>query len=49
MQPKRSAIGVFARNIGGYYYGAMINGIRQIARVAGVPLLIIQSGLQELR
>ena len=47
MQPKPLAIGVFTRDMGGYYFGAMINGIHQATRAAGVPFLIIQSELSE--
>ena len=49
MQPKPSAIGVFIRDMGGYYFGAMLSGIHQAARDAGVPLLLIQSRLDDLR
>jgi DNA-binding LacI/PurR family transcriptional regulator len=49
MQPKPFAIGVFTRDMGGYYYGAMLSGIHQATRAAGVPLLIIQSGLKDIR
>jgi DNA-binding LacI/PurR family transcriptional regulator len=48
MQPKPSAIGVFTRDMG-YYFGAMISGIHQVTRAAGVPLLVIQSRLGDLR
>jgi signal transduction histidine kinase/DNA-binding LacI/PurR family transcriptional regulator/DNA-binding response OmpR family regulator len=49
MQQKPSAIGVFTRDMGGYYFGAMIGGIHQVTRDAGVPLLITQSRLGDLR
>jgi signal transduction histidine kinase/DNA-binding LacI/PurR family transcriptional regulator/DNA-binding response OmpR family regulator len=49
MQPKPSAIGVFTRDMGGYYFGAMISGIHQVTRDAGMPLLLIQSRLGDLR
>jgi signal transduction histidine kinase/DNA-binding LacI/PurR family transcriptional regulator/CheY-like chemotaxis protein len=49
MQPKPLAIGVFTRRLSDYYYGAMLNGIHQATRAAGVPLLIIQNELRELR
>jgi DNA-binding LacI/PurR family transcriptional regulator len=49
MQPKPLAIGVVARFMGGYYYGTMLSGIREITRPAGVPLLVIQGRLRELR
>jgi DNA-binding LacI/PurR family transcriptional regulator len=49
MQPKPLAIGVFTWGMGSDYYGAMISGIHQAARAAGVPLLIIQSGLKDIR
>jgi signal transduction histidine kinase/DNA-binding LacI/PurR family transcriptional regulator/DNA-binding NarL/FixJ family response regulator len=42
MQPKPLAIGVFTGIIGGYYFGAMLNGIRQVTQQAGVPLLVVQ-------
>jgi signal transduction histidine kinase/DNA-binding LacI/PurR family transcriptional regulator len=38
-------IGVFLRDLSGYYYGAMLNGIHQVARNAGVPLVVIQGPL----
>ena len=44
----RSAIGVISRDFGGYYFGAMINGMHQAARSAGVPLIVIQQALGEL-
>src|SRR6266496_1889366 len=49
MQPKPLAIGIFARYIGGYYFGTMLNSIHRVTSTAGVPLLIIQGGLQDLR
>jgi signal transduction histidine kinase/DNA-binding LacI/PurR family transcriptional regulator/ActR/RegA family two-component response regulator len=49
MQPKPFAIGIIVRNISGYYFGAILSGIHQVARQAGVPLLVIQSGLDDLR
>jgi DNA-binding LacI/PurR family transcriptional regulator len=49
MQRTSLPIGIFARNIGGYYFGAMLNSIHQVARQAGVPLLVIQGGLQDLQ
>jgi signal transduction histidine kinase/DNA-binding LacI/PurR family transcriptional regulator/FixJ family two-component response regulator len=49
MQRKPSAIGIFTQDMGGYYFGAMISGIHQVTRDAGVPLLIIQSRLDDLR
>src|SRR5262245_59804452 len=49
MQPGPFAIGIIVRNIGGYYFGEILSGIHQITRQAGVPLLVIQSGLQDLR
>jgi DNA-binding LacI/PurR family transcriptional regulator len=49
MQPKPFAIGVFTRGMGSDYNGAMLSGIHQAARAAGVPLLIIQSGLKDIR
>ena len=42
-------IGVIARDLGGYYFGAMINGIHQVARSAGVPLIVVQQPLGELQ
>jgi DNA-binding LacI/PurR family transcriptional regulator len=49
MQPKPLVVGVFTWGMGTDYYGAMISGIHQAARAAGVPLLIIQSGLKDIR
>jgi DNA-binding LacI/PurR family transcriptional regulator len=49
MRPQPFAIGVFAASVDGYYFGAMLSGIHQITRTAGMPLLVIQSGLQDLR
>jgi signal transduction histidine kinase/DNA-binding LacI/PurR family transcriptional regulator/CheY-like chemotaxis protein len=49
MQPRALAIGVIARYTSGYYFGAILSGIHQVARQAGVPLLVIQSGLEHLR
>jgi hypothetical protein len=37
MQPTPLAIGVVVRFMGGYYYGAMLSGIREITRPVGVP------------
>src|SRR5215212_9450430 len=41
-------IGVISRDFGGYYFGAMISGMHQAARSAGVPLIVIQQALAEL-
>jgi DNA-binding LacI/PurR family transcriptional regulator len=49
MQPKPAAIGIIVRNTGGYYFGGILSVIHQITRQAGVPLLVIQAGLQDLR
>ena len=49
MQPKPFAIGVFTWGMGSDYYGAMLSGIHQATRDAGVPLLLIQSRLGDLR
>jgi DNA-binding LacI/PurR family transcriptional regulator len=49
MQPRPLTIGLFTWDIGGYYYGAMLSGIHQVTRAAGVPLLIIQSELKDIR
>jgi signal transduction histidine kinase/DNA-binding LacI/PurR family transcriptional regulator/CheY-like chemotaxis protein len=49
MQPKPLSIGVFLRDMGGYYYGALLSGIHQTTRQVGVPLLVIQGGLDNLR
>ena len=38
-------IGVISRDFGGYYFGAMISGMHQAARSAGVPLIVIQQAL----
>jgi DNA-binding LacI/PurR family transcriptional regulator/anti-anti-sigma regulatory factor len=39
------AIGVIAPDLGGYYFGAMITGIHQVARDAGMPLIVVQQAL----
>jgi DNA-binding LacI/PurR family transcriptional regulator len=49
MQPRPLAIGVFTSSTAGYYFGAMLAGIHQVARAAGVPLLIVQDELQHLQ
>ena len=49
MQPGPLTIGIIVRNIGGYYFGGILSGIHQITRQAGVPLLVIQAGLEDLR
>jgi DNA-binding LacI/PurR family transcriptional regulator len=49
MQPKPLAIGIIARYTGGYYFGGILSGIHQVSRQAGVPLLVIQSGLEDLQ
>jgi hypothetical protein len=49
MQPKPLAIGVFAKHTSGHYYGAMLSSIHQFTSAAGVPLLVIQGELQDLR
>ena len=38
-------ISVVSPDLGGYYAGAMITGIHQVARSAGVPLIVIQQAL----
>src|SRR5688572_13720172 len=38
-------IGVITPDLGGYYLGAMISGIHQAARGAGVQVLVIQQAL----
>jgi signal transduction histidine kinase/DNA-binding LacI/PurR family transcriptional regulator/CheY-like chemotaxis protein len=35
-------IGVFSHYLSGYYFGGMLSGIHQVARNAGVPLVVIQ-------
>src|SRR5436190_18899974 len=45
MSEQPRPIGVFSHDFGGYYFGAMINGMHQAARSAGVPLLVIQGRL----
>jgi signal transduction histidine kinase/DNA-binding LacI/PurR family transcriptional regulator len=45
MQEHPRPIGVFLPDLSGYYYGAMLNGIHQVARNAGVPLVVIQGPL----
>src|SRR4051812_23401935 len=47
MQPKPFAIGVVTRDMDGYYFGAMLNGIHQVTRAADVPLLVIQGVLRD--
>jgi DNA-binding LacI/PurR family transcriptional regulator len=42
-------IGVFSHDLGGYYFGAMLNGIHQVARKAGVPVIVIQQALGDQR
>jgi signal transduction histidine kinase/DNA-binding LacI/PurR family transcriptional regulator/ActR/RegA family two-component response regulator len=49
MQAKPVAIGIFVRNIGGYYFGGILSGIHESTCQAGVPLLVIQAGLEDLR
>jgi signal transduction histidine kinase/DNA-binding LacI/PurR family transcriptional regulator/CheY-like chemotaxis protein len=49
MPPGPFTIGIIVRNIGGYYFGGILSGIHEITRQAGVPLLVIQGGLQDLR
>jgi DNA-binding LacI/PurR family transcriptional regulator/anti-anti-sigma regulatory factor len=39
------AIGVIAPDLGGYYFGAMITGVHQVAREAGMPLIVVQQAL----
>jgi DNA-binding LacI/PurR family transcriptional regulator/anti-anti-sigma regulatory factor len=46
-QPR--SIGVISPDLGGYYFGAMISGIRSVARSAGVPLIVIYQPLGDLR
>jgi signal transduction histidine kinase/DNA-binding LacI/PurR family transcriptional regulator/DNA-binding NarL/FixJ family response regulator len=48
MQPRPFAIGVIVSEMSGYYFGAMLSGIHQTTRQAGVPLLVIQSELDDL-
>src|SRR5215212_6527161 len=48
MAEHRQPIGVISPDFGGYYFGAMINGMHQAARSAGVPLIVIQQALGEL-
>jgi signal transduction histidine kinase/DNA-binding LacI/PurR family transcriptional regulator len=40
-------IGVISPDLSGYYYGAMLNGIHQVARNAGVPLVVIRGPLSD--
>ena len=42
-------IGVITPELGGYYLGAMINGIHQVARNVGAEVLIIQQSLCDQR
>jgi DNA-binding LacI/PurR family transcriptional regulator/anti-anti-sigma regulatory factor len=39
------AIGVITHDLGGYYFGGMLNGIHQAACKAGVPLIVIREAL----
>jgi signal transduction histidine kinase/DNA-binding LacI/PurR family transcriptional regulator/ActR/RegA family two-component response regulator len=48
MQSNPLAIGVITENIGGYYFGAMLSGIHQITRQAGMPIIVIEGRLQDL-
>jgi DNA-binding LacI/PurR family transcriptional regulator/anti-anti-sigma regulatory factor len=38
-------IGIFSRDFSGYYFGALMRGIHQATRSAGVPLIVIQQAL----
>jgi DNA-binding LacI/PurR family transcriptional regulator len=49
MQAQALAIAVVTKFVSDYYFGGMLKGIHQITRAAGVPLLVIQDGLQDLR
>jgi DNA-binding LacI/PurR family transcriptional regulator/anti-anti-sigma regulatory factor len=49
MSEQSRSIGVISHDLGGYYFGAMINGIHQAARKAGMPLIVIQQALAEQR
>ena len=49
MQAKSLTIGVFTWYTSNYYYGGILSGIHQVTRRAGVPLLVIQSELRDLR
>lgn len=49
MAAQARSIGVISNDLGGYYFGAMINGIHQATRSAGVPLVVIQQTLGALR
>ena len=45
MSEQPRPIGVVSPDLGGYYFGAMISGMHQAARRAGVPLIVIQQAL----
>lgn len=47
MSGQLRAIGVITPDLGGYYFGAMITGIHQVAREAGMPLIVIQQALAD--
>jgi DNA-binding LacI/PurR family transcriptional regulator/anti-anti-sigma regulatory factor len=49
MPEQPQPIGVISPDLGGYYFGAMISGIRFAARSAGVPLIVIYQSLGDLR
>ena len=49
MSEQPALIGVVTPNLGGYYIGAMISGIHQAARSAGVEVLIVQQALRDMR
>src|SRR5215213_705294 len=49
MREPRQTIGVIARYLGGYYFGGLLTGIQQVARKAGVPLIVIDQDLGDLQ
>jgi DNA-binding LacI/PurR family transcriptional regulator/anti-anti-sigma regulatory factor len=49
MPEQPQPIGVISPDLGGYYFGAMISGIRFAARSAGIPLIVIYQSLGDLR
>ncbi len=47
MREEPRSIGVFTPSLAGYYFGAMLSGIHQAARQAGVPLIVVQGALSD--
>ena len=49
MPEQPTLIGVVTPDLGGYYIGAIISGIHQAARSAGVEVLVVQQALCDMR